>query len=228
MADREPSDTMENVVPDDDETLSDLPHLSPSYDHAPATIEERLSPFHDSADIRVPTVQGMPSLKSQGFVAPELGPEAAGTPPDGPTDPQGVPMLAGLQEHANPHGPATWDEATETTADPRVQQPPPEVPSPDAPNILISKSMELQVAKLDEDGEPLPPPTEAPKVRAASPRARAAAQPTEVLLPALKRRQKRDKESSDLPLVLGLVALVAVIAGIVVLVVLGVMGQLGG
>ena len=231
MPDPDPSDTLENVVPDDDETLTDLPHVSSgSYDHAPKTIEERLSPFHDSADIRVPTVQGMPSLKSQGFVAPQLAPTPA-SPLDGPTDPQGVPALPGLQPHVNPEGAASWDEATEAVTDPDppiAPGPEPEVPAEGAPNVLVSKSMEMQVAKLDERGEPLPPPTEAPQVKAASPRARAAAQPTEVLLPALERKRAREKEGSDLPLVLGLVALVLVIGAIVALVVLGVMGQLGG
>lgn len=233
MPDRPPSDTLEALVPDEDETMADL---SPILDaRGPATVEERLSPFHESGATPVATLQGMPSMQSQGFGAPNLGANAvpsvsseALTFDEAPTDHQGIPLM-GLEPHLPPEGPASWGETKKSPGLPAA--PPPEVPSPGDPNVLVSKSMQFDLRKVDALGEPreqpVTAPTEAPKVRAASPRARVAAAPTEVHLPALKRKQESEKEGSDLPLIFGLLALGLVIAGIVVLVALGITGHLG-
>lgn len=239
-SDRQPSDTFEDV--DEDLTYQEFP--TPSYDRAPPTIEERLSPFHssamDRAEVetvpgrapRVPTMPGMPVIAREGFAAPVIrgAPEVAGS--DGPTNPDGVPAMSASHVLTPPamedFDEGSWDQSTDPDgdADPRWSPGRPHVPSPDAPSIQISKSMEIQVAHLEEGYEAPPDPRVPPVVAAASPRHRAAQAPTEVMLPALKRKKKK-REGSDWPLIFGLLALVLLILGLAAVVILGVMGHLG-
>jgi hypothetical protein len=253
-----------DVSEEDEATLQDLPSVAPTYDRAPPTIEERISPFHPSAQgsKRGPggtTLPGMPppakvgpAIRSATPTAPGLAGVGAGpvvaprivrapevSPPDGPTDPDGVPAAFAAAQIVGADGPTdpdgvlaadTWDGPTDpesgweaATTDPRARapRPTPEVPAPDAPKVEMSKSLELQVAQLEE--EPRPDPARPPAVSAAK---RAVQAPTYQMLPALKRKE-RAKSGSDWPLVLGLVALALVILGLIGAVVYGVVQTFG-
>lgn len=240
-----PDPAVNGMAEDDDATLQDMPALTPSYDRAPPTIEEQISPFHPAA--RGHTAPGMappldPQIRSKNPTAPGMAglaapaPRIVGapelTPPDGPTDPDGHAVSFGADGPTDPHGveirhgafdasisSGSWDTPTDPDHPPPAR---PEVPQPGAPNVLISKSLEMQVSQFDED-EALTDPRQAPIVAAARRRPQP---PTEVMLPALKRKQQEsEKEGSDWPLVLGLGALALVILGVLVAVVLGVMSS---
>ncbi len=215
----------------EDETLDDIPLSSP-YDAGPPTIQERLSPFH-TGEPSGSTIQGMPAAQLSAPVitskptgepgvgapqiinAPAQGAAPTGAlPPDGATVPEGFPSLMALAPP--PPSPSDFgpDELpTDPYAGRHVRG---SVPSPEAPNIQISKSMEYDVRHLEEG--PPPDPRQVPRVAAAR---RAVAQPTEVMLPALGRKKK--KERSDAWLVLGLIFLVLVILGLVGAVIFGVL-----
>ncbi|HJL18073.1 MAG TPA: hypothetical protein RMH99_20585 [Sandaracinaceae bacterium LLY-WYZ-13_1] len=194
---------------------------------------------------RTPTARGLapPRLGPDGPTDPDGVPAAFAAPrivggPDGPTDPEGVPaafatprIVGGPDGPTDPDGIAAgglWEGATDpeggwdAATDPEGPRPPPDVPAPDAPSIQISKSMEIEVAKLAID--PPADPKSPPVVKAAK---RAGMAPTEQLLPALERRKPDDDEGSDWPLVLGLGALAVLILTLLAAVAVGVMEAMG-
>jgi len=242
---------------EDEATLQDMPSVAPAYDRAPPTIEERISPFHPAARAgatmpgmpppverdpairpRTPTAPGLAGIGRDPVAPPRVVQAPEFTPPDGPTDPDGVPAaFAGARIVGAPDGPTDPDgfattDGWEGPTDPdcgweaattrlEARRPRPEVPAPDAPTVEVSKSLELQVAQLEE--EPLADPARPPVVSAAR---RSAQAPTYQLLPALE-RPKREQGGSDWPLVLGLAALALVILGLLGAVAYGVMHTVG-
>ena len=139
-------------------------------------------------------------------------------PPDGPTVPEGFPaLMTPPSVQASLPAELGLDEMPTDPFAGRHFKPAGVVPSPDSPNIEISKSMTYDVRHL-KDGPPSDPGA-APRVKAAR---RAVAQPTEVMLPALKAGKKK-KERSDAWLVVGLLFLVMVIFGLIGAVIFGVL-----
>lgn len=139
--------------------------------------------------------------------------------PDGPTVPDGMPMMmpADLWGGATDSQPSFDEESIPT--DPFGRPMKGAVPAQDAPKVEISKSMEWDVSRLSEpDSED---PRIAPSVRAAR---RQVAAPTEVMLPALRQNEK--KERSDVWLVVGLLVLVLVIVGLLGAVIVGVLHRM--
>lgn len=182
------------------------------------------------------TTPGMPVPPAQVLVPPQivnlpegqdplvgqLPPGVGDMPADGPTIPDGVPaMLPGAPIQRTP--PSDEVGLDEMPTDPwagrrvrRAERRKGTVPSPDAPKVEMSKSMEYDVSQLDLSR---PDPAQAPKVPAAQ---REPAM-TEVL-PALERkRKKKAKDGSEIWLVVGLLTLVMVIFGLVGAVVVGVL-----
>ena len=224
------------MVSDDEPTRDDIQLRSPYA--GPPTIEEQISPFHVSAQPGS-TIQGMPAAQlpepvitsrqpadpgaPPAMQPPHIihapSPQAGAMPPDGPTVPDGLPSLMSSPTPVL-GAPADFgldDVPTDPFAGRHFRG---SVPSPDDPNIQISKSMEYDVSHL-KDGPPADP-KQAPRVSAAR---RAVAQPTEVMLPALGRKKKK-KERSDAWLVLGLLFLVMVIFGLIGAVIFGVVQKL--
>ena len=143
------------------------------------------------------TVLTPPSLE-----APELD--------SGTTVPDGIPVMP------RPEGALAFDDGMTMRQEgvpvhPRRRG---RVPAPDEPLVQVSPSLEMNIADLDEQA--------APK----SPRRRAAAQPTEVMLPALEAKKEAQKEGSDAPLLILLGVIVVVILGLAGLVVWGLMRSL--
>lgn len=180
---------------DDEPTLSDssMPELTaPTYESAPPTLEARPSPFHAPSA----TAPGMPPVVT--FQPPRI----ISAPVEnlaGPTVPDGYPLPAIGDGPTDPElGPSPWAPKK------------PVVPEPAGPNILVSQSLMLESEVAEEEARraaavaPVPVPVK--------PRKPSAALPTEVL-PSLKKPV--EKEGSDWPLILGLLALALVIAGVV-------------
>jgi hypothetical protein len=216
-------DSMDGFPRDEDATAHDLE--VPTYDRAPATIEAMPSPFHHLAGQLEPnpkivskTAPGMPSpvlITPMGVDGDSLA---------GPTAPDGHPISGSFEGHTDPaFAPGPWLDSTPTQPGQLLIVPAqPQVPPPDAPNILVSQSLMLEAAHRPGTSDPDTSPSQklpehAPPRR--QPRHGAAAMPTEVALPALKRKQAREKEGSDLPLILGLLGVGVLIALIVAVVV---------
>lgn len=231
----------------DDETVDDLP---PFYAGGPPTIEEQISPFHDRGPtghtIPGASPPGMPQQLTPPVIRSKApSPEGvAGAPPllvppkiinapdsgsipssseisplDGVTQADGLPMMLPSDRWEPPRDPdsASLRDLDGLPTDPYARHPlQGTVPSPDAPNVEISKSMAWDVAHLDE--EPPQEPAVPPRVAAAR---RRVAAPTEVMLPVLEK--KRKKERSDAWLVVGLIVLAVVILGLFSAVILGVL-----
>lgn len=206
---------------DGEDERTDPGRRAPTYEQAPATIEMQPSPFH-SAGSRKATEPGMPSPFASSRKATMPGMPAPASPqrePDlaGPTDPDGHPL--------------TWDGANQPWLDgdptdvmvqrPRVR---PEVPSPDAPKIEVSQSLMLESIDVRAAVEAAKAKTRtktlAARRGARKPRRQhipqegpGPAAQTYQMLPALSR--KKDKESSDWPLILGLLLLGLIIAALI-------------
>lgn len=216
-------DESTSVDGDDEATVQDLP--VPTYDRAPATIQEQASPFRQIAPPRIssrsPTAPGMggPMVPPVILGAPDLGGGSGslGLPPDGPTVPDGVLIPPGSWD--GPTSPDAGVSSMETTSswegatdpDPPRMRPPD--PDPNEAKVEISPSMEMDAIRMDDVRQQL---AAAPVVPAA--RRIRNQQPTQQLLPALERKKKDSEEAgSDLPMILGLLALglfiLALIAG---------------
>lgn len=210
---------------DDEPTANDLPEVgAPSYDHAPATLEMRPSPFHPMSSA-TPTAPGMPSpVRIEPVITHKpdvvhVAPVILNAPESdlaGPTDPDGYALESG---ETDPHL-APWYDAgpTDVSGLPRILRP--QVPPPDAPKIEISQSLQLDSDEVQTAVRAAKAKTLAARKGAKRPLRRHVPQegpgpaaPTYQMLPALKRKQA--KEGSDLPLILGLAALALLIAGLV-------------
>jgi hypothetical protein len=197
---------------------------APTYEQAPATLEMRPSPFHPMAS-QVPTSPGIAppmhhaDVLSGPLVEPTIrtAPDVAVLPPvvvssgldmGGPTEPDGHPSLS-----------ASWAPAHAEPSD----LPRPVVPAPGTPNVEVSQSLQLVAAR-----RALEQPTKPARKRRPHHVSQAGPGPhaqTYQLLPALKREKKR--ESSDWPLIVGLVALALVIVALVGAVAYGVLRSVG-
>lgn len=216
---------------EDEETFDEIPHRD--YVGGPPTIEE-VSPFHAQAHpgttmpgmppprldpprivSRKDTTPGMPAPVPASIQAPVLTPPQIIHSPsdgDGPTIPDGVPLVQppGLGSVTEEMG---LDEMpTDPYAGRRVKG---VVPAPDAPKVMISKSMEYDVSGLDLHANPPLAPAKKPRRPMA---------PTEVNLPTLEKRGR--KERSDAWLVVGLIFLVFLIFALIGAVVVGVIQRL--
>jgi hypothetical protein len=189
---------------DDEATAHDL--VAPTYEQAPPTLEIQPSPFHRLAapQPRITSKNPTEPFGAGIIQAPTIrtGDYDAMA---GPTDPDGHQILSfDAADPSFPSGP--WVDATPTQ--PGAKPTALLVPSPDAPNILVSQSLILEAASRSE--EETPPPRMSPKARR-----RAEMMPTEVALPAIKRKKAREKEGSDVPLILGLIGVGLLIAIVV-------------
>lgn len=201
------------------------------------TVEQSLDEFESPMTVREsarqqvrsrqPTAQGMPALGPDGrprvgttpgmpAMAPILAPVVLApevSPPDGPTDPDGVPRLDPSWE-----GP-TDPEPTPTVIDGDVSKlpkpPKPTVPAPDAPKVLLSPTMELEALRVEEAAQLRRERKAAEKALGARAPKKVAGPATEVLPAIQRKRAKAAKKGSDLPLAIGLAVLVAIIAGVV-------------
>lgn len=206
---------------DDDATQVDMPALESSYDVAGPTLQDQPSPFRANVGSVKPTTPGMPpAVRFDAEVtvkAPIPSEETVLTPPSieapeldsATTQPDGIPVMP------RPDGKLVFDDGLTVRQEgvpvlPRRQG---RVPGPDEPLVQVSKSMEMKIADLDEQAPP-------------SPRRRAAAAPTEVMLPALKAKEEAQKEGSDAPLLILLAVIVVVILALAGLVVWGLMRSL--
>lgn len=221
-----PRDTFRDA-PDDEPTAHDLPELAvPTYEAAPPTIESQPSPFHRVASLQR-TAQGMPppvTLEPKITVPTNVAvvaPVIIGGPM---SDAQASPISGNWDAPTDPDlGGSPWIDAGPT--EPTSAMPPrpkPIVPAPGSPTFEVSQSLEIEAMKHEIDV--VTKRAAEPKRRARHPARRAgpgAALPTEVL-PALSRRKKEEKEGSDWPLILGLLALALVIAGLVGVVAYGI------
>lgn len=182
---------------DDDATAHDL--VAPTYEQAPPTVELMPSPFHRLA-------VSDPKIRSKTATDPGAGIiHAPAAPPGeidamaGPTDPDGHAIPPEGTDPSFPSGP--WVDTTPTQPGGKV------VPPADTPNILVSQSLILEAATRTE--ETFAPPVMIKQRRGAH------LQPTEVALPAIKRRKNQEKEGSDLPLIFGLIGVGLLIAVVV-------------
>lgn len=206
-------DESTSVDGEDEATVQDLP--VPTYDRAPATIQEQVSPFRGIAAPRItsrsPTSPMGTGPMGTGLVPPRIvgapqlagGSGSLGLPPDGPTVPDGIAIPPGSWDNptdpdAAPADMQSWEGATDPGGPPPRMRPPD--PDPNEAKVQVSLSMEMDAIRVDRQNL-----AAAPVVPAAR-RARAQ-QPTQ-LLPALDRKKREDaKEGSDLPMILGLLAL---------------------
>ncbi len=205
--------------PDDETTLDDL--QVPTYEQAPPTLEMRPSPFHPMAS-KHPTAKGMPSVSFDPKITEK---PVAIVPPvivgaglenlAGPTEPDGYPLTSSWEGATDPElGMSPWIDAGPTDVSPVPRGPTPVVPAPGSPTFEISQSLQLEAAEAEALAA-----RKAKELKVVRPKRQHISQagpgpqaPTQVL-PALKRKPER--EGSDWPLVLGLIALGLVIAGLV-------------
>lgn len=111
MRDEGPEGPVAEATGDEGSTREDAPGAAPTYDRAPPTVEERLSPFHPAGARggnttpgmpppvhaapavrpRTPTTPGMAGIGRDPIAPPRIVQAPEAHPPDGPTDPDGVP-----------------------------------------------------------------------------------------------------------------------------------------
>lgn len=208
-----PRDTVRDRL-DEETTLDDLPHVHvPTYEQAPPTIETR-SPFAS----KQPTVRGMPSLALDPKITEKpvaiVPPVIVGLPGQslaGPTEPDGHPLTSSWEGPTDAEL-GEWVDAAPTDVMPRLRQPTPAVPPPGSPTFEISKSLEVEAARVEALAKARPKTTARPPRKHVSQVGPGPHAPTEVL-PSLKRKPER--EGSDWPLILGLLALALVIAALI-------------
>lgn len=213
-------------VSDEDATQVDLPALTSSYEIGSPTIEDypaarppvkrtapgMPAPVRFDAEVTVKSSDSLESAITSSYPPAEIDPEglAGRTMPDGVPVPP--PWETGLESDGATTDPGvvpmTFDEeSTDRNLAPRAKG---SVPPPGAPLVQVSKSMELQVAALEDTRADLDPRLQAAMQKAARKRQREL--PTEVLLPALEQRtEAKKKERGDGPLL-------ALLAGVGVLI----------
>ncbi len=180
---------------------------APTYDHAPPTIEVPFEQFASQTPAGGRPLPGFggPPIAPPVIVGLPLIDESAGaTRPDGyavphsfepPTDPGR--SMPGLDASTDPNVSAgAWIDPGPTHAAAR-----PLVPAPDAPNIEVSMSLQIEAAVRESSVPVAPPPRVIKRVPQGGPGPHAETQ----VLPAIKKTPK--KEGSDWPLALGLVGL---------------------
>lgn len=224
-------------MPQEDEpTLNEAFDLG-GFEHGPPTIEERIPDIDASGETpRFPEPQIVPGsappparvpaqiVGAEGVMAPTT--EPGWTPPDGPTQPDGLPALGAPDTTVSPVA-ASPVAASPVAASPVAASPVAvaaspvagQVPAPNAPSIEISKSLEIAAARLDDQA--YVDASRAPAVRAARKKNYL---PTEVLPALTKKPPKEDR--SEVWLVVGIVGLGLVILALLGALAVGVAGRM--